>query len=282
MAPVFLISLQGKRYRNDRKAKVERGCYRLELLKFTLSGKNAFFKKPEVNSIYYFTYSCIHRIALFGIFGSILGYGGYGQLRAVDQKPGDKESKVSIYPEFYERLKAMKIAIVPLYEHGMISKKIQYFNNSVGYASKEQGGNLIVKEQWLDNPAWDVYFSIEDDESRALADALENNRCVYIPYLGKNDHIADIKDIERLTAELVTTDVNRINSLFLKSSVVFDREADNTEGDEILFKSEEMLPVQLTRETNMYEYEKFVFSNGKIGNCDVDVWAVEGRNIVLF
>lgn len=256
--------------------------YSLELLKFTLSGENAFFKKPEVNSVYYFTYSCIHKIALLGIFGSILGYGGYGQLRNADEKFKAKGGKVRIYPEFYERLKDIRIAIVPMYEQGMISKKIQYFNNSVGYASKEQGGNLIVKEQWLDNPAWDVYFCIEDEESKALAEALENSRCVYIPYLGKNDHIADIKDIERLPAELMTTDIKRINSLFIKSSVVFDREADNTEADEIIFKSEEMLPVKLTRETNMYEYEKFVFSNARIGSCDVDVWTVKGRNIVLF
>ena len=28
----------------------------MEAVKFTLSGRNAFFKKPEVNAYYYFTY----------------------------------------------------------------------------------------------------------------------------------------------------------------------------------------------------------------------------------
>lgn len=26
----------------------------------------------------------------------------------------------------------------------------------MGYASKEQGGNLIVKEQWLEKPKWEI------------------------------------------------------------------------------------------------------------------------------
>ena len=51
----------------------------MEAVRFTLSGRTAFFKKPEVNAYYYFTYSQIHKIALMGMFGAILGYGGYAQ-----------------------------------------------------------------------------------------------------------------------------------------------------------------------------------------------------------
>ena len=51
----------------------------MKAIRFTLSGKNAFFKKPEVNSYYYFSYGQIHKVALLGIFGAILGYGGYAQ-----------------------------------------------------------------------------------------------------------------------------------------------------------------------------------------------------------
>ena len=49
----------------------------MKVLGFTLSGKTAFFKNPEVNSYVYFTYGNIHKIALLGIFGAILGYGGH-------------------------------------------------------------------------------------------------------------------------------------------------------------------------------------------------------------
>ena len=41
----------------------------MEVLRFSLSGKTAFFKKPEVNTYYYFTYGNIHKVALLGIFG---------------------------------------------------------------------------------------------------------------------------------------------------------------------------------------------------------------------
>ena len=47
-------------------------------VKFKLKGRNAFFKKPEVNTYCYFTYGQIHKMALLGIFGAILGYDGYG------------------------------------------------------------------------------------------------------------------------------------------------------------------------------------------------------------
>ena len=47
----------------------------MEILRFRLSGKNAFFKKPEVNTYCYFTYGNIHKVALLGMFGAILGYG---------------------------------------------------------------------------------------------------------------------------------------------------------------------------------------------------------------
>jgi len=58
----------------------------MKAISFELSGKTAFFKKPDVNAYVYF------------------------------------------------------------------SKKIQIFNN----ASKEIGGNLIVREQWLENAKWQI------------------------------------------------------------------------------------------------------------------------------
>ena len=50
----------------------------MEALKFTLSGNGAFFKDNVINTVY-LTYGNIHRVALLGMFGAILGYGGYGK-----------------------------------------------------------------------------------------------------------------------------------------------------------------------------------------------------------
>ena len=49
----------------------------MKAIKFNLSGKFAHFKKPDVNSYAYFTYSHIHKVALLGILGAILGLKGY-------------------------------------------------------------------------------------------------------------------------------------------------------------------------------------------------------------
>lgn len=84
----------------------------MKTLMFKLSGETAFFKQPDVNTYLYYSYGSIHKVALMGMFGSILGLGGYNQ-----QKKND------VYPEFYKQLNEMKIAICPLNDKGYIPKK---------------------------------------------------------------------------------------------------------------------------------------------------------------
>lgn len=245
----------------------------MDILKFTLSGKHAFFKKPEVNTYYYFTYGNIHKIALLGIFGAILGYGGYNQMNESKEK--------SEYPEFYTRLSGLQVAMVPAGKHrkGHIPKKLQSFNNSVGYASKEQGGNLIIEEQWLEYPSWDIYVKIDSEEAHKLKEALFHQRCVYMPYLGKNDHPADIKDVVILDGNITgEEELTRLDSFFIKDTVSLD-----SEDDEIVpFKYEEYLPIALTKETNMYEFKKFVYTNLPVKSHCCDVWQVDRKYIVFY
>ena len=75
----------------------------MRVLKFRLSGETAFFKKPDVNTYFYFTYGHLHKIALLGLFGAILGYGGYAQ-----------QKKDEMFPAFYERLKNLQLSVVPI------------------------------------------------------------------------------------------------------------------------------------------------------------------------
>ena len=214
----------------------------MDILRFTLTGRTAFFKKPEVNTYYYFSFGNIHKVALLGILGAILGYKGYS-----DTKKNNDD-----LPEFYSKLKNIEHSIVPKNKFGFINKKIQRFNNSVGYASRELGGNLIVKEQWLENPQWDIYIKLNIDIADKLADSIINNKCVYIPYLGKNDHPANICDAKILHECNISTHYTSINSLFLKDLVEY------ADIDYILceklFKYEESLPVGLDEDTHMYYY----------------------------
>ena len=249
----------------------------MEAVRFTLSGRTAFFKKPEVNAYYYFTYSQIHKIALMGMFGAILGYGGYAQKNWQIMKKG-QEIAVE-YPEFYEKLHELKISIVPKNERGYIPKKVQIFNNSVGYASEEQGGNLIIKEQWLENPEWDIYVLIDCDEAEKLAEFLEQSRCIYYPYLGKNDHPADITNVSRVNVQEADINEAAITSMFPKNigSVLMPDEEDEIE----IFKYTEKLPVALNGYTNLYKYEDFCYTNMTVSIENGNVYK-QGNNILSF
>lgn len=245
----------------------------MEVLKFNLRGETAFFKVPEVNAYFYFTYGCIHKIVLLGMFGAICGYGGYNQ-----QKNSEED-----FPEFYNKFKDIKIGIVPKKDKGYITKKVQIFNNSVGYASKESGGNLIVKEQWLENPEWDIYVQVNPD-TEELVRRLSNQEFVYIPYLGKNDHFADISNVE-LIQDVKRIDTERIDSIFLDKYVDIVNNSDvlDFDNDENVFKYEEMLPVSLDIVTNNYELDTFIFTNNKISSKDnQSIFDCNGKAIYFF
>lgn len=257
----------------------------MKALKFRLSGNTAFFKKPDVNSCIYFTYGCIHKISLLGIFGAILGYSGYNSNKLKTQLKDKKSKEKEGLPEFYEKLKDIKVSVVPLNDKGFIPKKIQTFNNSVGYASHEQGGNLIVKEQWLYNPAWDIYVLLDTDESLKISDYITNNKAVYLPYLGKNDHYADITDAQIIDNLEITNKSRKIDSLCPKNNFEFEMpEDDDFESDDIIevFKYEEKLPVSLDETLGMYVYDTFVYTNMEAVACNMQVYKTDSRNIVFY
>lgn len=253
----------------------------MEAVRFTLGGKNAFFKKPEVNSYYYFTYGQIHKVALLGMFGAILGYEGYAQKKWTTIKKG--QEMIKEYPEFYEKLKEIKISVVPQNEKGYIPKKVQLFNNSVGYASGEQGGNLIVKEQWLENPKWDIYVMIDCDEAEKLAQYLKEKKCVYVPYLGKNDHLADISKVQRVSLQakrLEESESVQVTSMFPKEQGELCLPDDEDEVE--MFKYEEKLPIKLNGYTNLYEYCSFCYTNLDVMVKETELYQDENRILIFY
>lgn len=256
----------------------------MDALKFTLSGRTAFFKKPDVNTYYYFSYGTIHKVALLGILGAICGFSGYNS---------QSLNKKQVYPEFYEKLKDINIGIVPRNDKGYISKKIQTFNNSVGYASKELGGNLIVKEQWLENPKWDIYILMNENVPKDLKERLVKSKFKYIPYLGKNDHMANIENVEVIENIEKLEDTDRLDSLFIKDN--FGIKKQDSEFDDLLgtgdiqdeyvslYKCQEMLPISLEETTNKYNLETFIYTNSELNglkNCKV--YKCNDNNIFFF
>lgn len=260
----------------------------MQVLKFTLSGNTAIFKRPDVNSNVYFTYSHIHKVALLGILGSICGFGGYTQQKIHNNscKTKNKKSAETVqpmdYPEFYEKLKNLKIAIKP--SKPIYSKKIQKFNNSVGYASKEDGGNLIVTEQWIENPSWEIYILLDSDVANEIKNRILENNFVYIPYLGKNDHFANIQNAEVFNAEKVSSNNIKVNSMIENSKIQefydeeYDEDDDDDEIEDIFYR--ESLPTALEKVANQYILSKLVYTNKLLKLSDTEnIFECQKENI---
>ena len=92
----------------------------METIKFELTASMAIIKKPDSNETYY-TYNFPHKIMLFGLLGAIIGLNGYNyySFQKWLGKPIEK------LPEFYERLKKIKIGIEANIEQENYSRKIQ-------------------------------------------------------------------------------------------------------------------------------------------------------------
>ncbi len=271
----------------------------MEAISFILSGKTAHLKKPDVNSYAYFTYNNIHKPALLGLLGAVLGLKGYTQLfdeaeelrkKTLNTKGKEKkELNLAVdkvkqkFPEYYEKLQNLKISIKPLSKNGYFTKKIQVFNNSVGYASQEQGGNLIVREQWLENPKWQIMILDDDSIERNLFNKLKdyflNLKAEFIPYLGKNDHPAKISKSEIIVLDKITdTFLGKISSLFLDNSFSY------SSFGKSLFWHKEFLPMSLKKGFHIYEAEQFVFTNANVNsNSNLEIlFSYNNENYFFF
>ncbi len=265
----------------------------MQALKFNLSGKTAIFKRPDVNVHCLFTYSHIHKPALLGILGAICGFGGYNQQKAHNDKclAEKRQSEIFDYPEFYEKLKDIKVSIIPK-TPTFVTKK-QTFNNSVGNANKdkeENPCNLVVTEQWLENPSWEIFVLLDGSEvTENLKQRFLNREFVYIPYLGKNDHFANITDIEVVEIESVQN-CKKIDSMIFAKYI--DKATQNIASSEdrfnhkpaiIDFKYTERLPIALDKEDNLYVLEKFVYTNRDLTlNNFEQIYSCNGKNIAFF
>lgn len=255
----------------------------METVKFELTSQMAIIRKPDSNETYY-TYNFPHKIMILGMIGAIIGLNGYNYYSF--QKSLGK--KVSGIPEFYEKLKELKIGIKPIILEKNYSRKIQTFNNSVGYASEEVGNNLIVKEQVLEKPSWDIYIlESELDEYKKIREYLLNKKCEYIPYIGKNDYFADIKNvsIENISDEIETTTINSLfeeNIANLKNNLIEELLGFDNKPSK-LYLYQELLPVELSEKIGYSKFSKFIYTNQELEILDnKNIYKVAGENIYYF
>ncbi len=148
-----------------------------KLISFDLKAKMGFLKKPDINDGIYLTYNMLHKPALLGILGAIAGFSGY------------KEN--SKLPDYYEKLKRLKIGIEPLEsEKGNYQKTTIGYNNTTGFANDD--GNLQITEQVLIEPSFRCYLLLntENADEQLLYERIKNQNAEFLPYLGKNDFSA--------------------------------------------------------------------------------------------
>ncbi|SFO06432.1 CRISPR-associated protein Cas5h [Algoriphagus ornithinivorans] len=141
-----------------------------KLISIDLKADFGFLRKPDTNDGISMTYNMLHKPGLLGIFGAILGLEGY-------QKRG-------VLPEYYQKLKDLKVGIEPLgHQNGNFPKTTIVYTNTVGYANKD--GNFMAYENTLIKPSYRVYLALTEVDP--LLAYLKNSHAEYIPYLGKNE-----------------------------------------------------------------------------------------------
>ena len=234
-----------------------------QLISFDIKADFGFLKKPDTNEPVYLTFNMIHKPFVLGLLGAILGERGF--------------QKNEVLPDYYVKLKDTQISIMPLRaEKGNFQKTVITYNNGVGYASKEKGGNLIITEQTLVKPAYRIYLLTNNQE---LIHRIKNCEAEFLPYLGKNDFslwwenvlIYDYEVFEPKNSYIVS-------SAFIKKSIVKDGiedegdldflEMDFTENEFMYF---ERLPVGYDEELFQYQYKPFVLTNLKLkANYQID------------
>lgn len=237
-----------------------------------------FLKKPDTNNPMYFSFNMLHKPALLGILGAIIGEKGFYDVEKLEKSVGKGRNATSAYergekPDYYRKLEHLKIGIKPLYDDkGVFIKDTLQYNNGTGFASEELGGNLIIKEQFIIEPSYRCFIYLEklDEVETKLFEYLKKGWAEYLPYLGKNDFTLWWDNFSEYNIELFNTNDDKsfkIDSVFVKEESLKDGKEriprisifgnlDNTK-----FMYFENLPVKYDTVLWQYHYESFAYTN---------------------
>lgn len=233
-----------------------------KLISFELHADFGCLKKPDVNDGLMLTFNILHKPALLGILGAIVGLRGYTQ-----------KGK---FPEYYEKLKHLQVGIEPIgHEKGNFIKTNIKYTNTVGYANSD--GTLIVHEQTLITPAYKIYLLLDEADSleSELYHRIRLQESVYLPYIGKNECSAwfSIFDSGDSIREYTFLDFKpikpfRIDSLFVKKYPLKDKKVEpklSILTQSISYASNfayfERLPLRFDGNLFQYELAEFAYSN---------------------
>ena len=235
-----------------------------------------FFKKPDINDTIFLTYNWIHKPVVLGIFGAILGLSGH--------------KREGILPEYYEKLKNLRIGIQPITfdknnsekdirkyhkNKGNFEKIIVKYNDATGISGG--GATLNVVEQILVKPAYRIYIEINEsnDLQKELREKLRKVESIFIPYFGKNEFHCwwnDYKEYKDYRESKEVSNNFKLITIFskpdgktlkeLKKALAFGFLQGLKEPVEEAFTIFERLPVGFDTKLNQYsELQEFVYTN---------------------
>lgn len=228
-----------------------------KLVSFTVKSDFGMFKKPDTNDKIFITYNIIPRPYILGILGAIMGYGGHAQ--------SVNKNKV---PEYYEKLKDIRVAIAPSADNGGIFKKeFLLFNNTCNGETKN------ITEQTLVNPAYNIYLELDCSlyAHKKLFARLKRNKATYLPYMGKNEFslwwdnfyehrlFCEVEDKEKFE---VLTIIPKNKDFILKNSGYKERSTN-------YFYLFERLPIDWNEQPRQYTYQEFLYTNAVFKNSSV-------------
>jgi CRISPR-associated protein Cas5h len=145
-------------------------------------------------------------------------------------------------------------------------------------ASEEKGGNLIIAEQTLVNPAFQCYVLLdsENETHNKIKAKILSYSSEFIPYLGKNDCSVWWENAEELRFEFYTpNDSFTINSLFVKEKKIKGGEIEqmfslhnptnSPEQSKLPYMYFERLPISyIGAPLFQYDYKNFAFTNATL------------------
>lgn len=240
----------------------------MKLISFDIESDFGFFRKPETNNTLNLSYNMIHRPAILGILGAIIGLEGY-------KEKGE-------FPEYYKKLNHLKVGIAPLdHMQGNYLKTPIKYSNTIGYANK--GANFLTEELTLISPKYRVFLLLDmaNTEEETLYINIKEQRSEFIPYFGKNEFTAwwdNFVEYEYVEVDVQEPVAGRVATLFIRSQIlknilhkeersIFDLLGKNSFG-ELEFIYFERLPIGFDEKLIQYQMEEMIYTNHKLNNLE--------------
>lgn len=260
-----------------------------KLISFVVRAEQGFFKKPDINEVY-LTYNMLHKPALLGILGAIIGLHGFGhEDDEVDlQKESSKNPKnkgnqkkpqknLPALPVYYQRLKHIPVGIQPLrHQNGVFQKTMIEYTNTTGFANK--GATHLITEQTLLKPFYRIFLllDLKNEDEEKLYHNIKKQQAIFLPYMGKNDYSLwwDKDEVKEYDFEENFSDDNakKVITVFSKSVSVQKSKVDDADSNSFdvfggteevkeSFVCFEKLPTHYSEELRQYHLEDFAYTN---------------------